>query len=315
MKKLKNISCWIVTEGMAGTENQCVGVAEALGVQADIHRVSLRQPWKTLSPWLGLESPYSFIPAPPRPPWPDILIASGRKSIAAARYIKRSSGGKTFCVYLQDPRIDPAGFDLVIAPQHDPLQGENVVKTVATPNRITKRRLQEAASAFPDLTEMPGPRVAVLIGGNSKAHRLTPFVMEHLCEQLAALPHSLMITTSRRTGSENEDILRHHMSGHHNAYIWDHQGENPYFAMLALADAILVTNDSASMLSEAATTGKPVYAVPLEGGAKRINALQSLLIAHGAVRVFDGAIESWDYEPLNDADKAAKAIEDAFTRR
>lgn len=312
MKKLQNISCWIITEGLAGTENQCIGVAEALGLTPQIHRISLRQPWKSLSPWLGFERAESFSPALPAPPWPDLLLVSGRKSIAAARYIKRASQGKTFCVYLQDPRIDPATFDLVIAPQHDPVAGDNVVKTLAAPNRITPARLQEEAAHFPDLQAMPAPRIAVLIGGNSKAHRLTPFIVQQLCDQLKPLQDSLMITTSRRTGAENEALLRQALSGHH-IYFWDHHGANPYFAMLGLADYILVTNDSASMLSEAASTGKPVYALPLEGGGKRIDALLKHLIDYGAVRLFDGKFEPWSYTPLNDAGKAAQVIEERFT--
>ena len=315
MQKLKNISCWIITEGMAGTENQCLGVAESLGVSAKILRVTLTQPWKSLSPWLGFEQAFTFSPRLPTSGWPDLLIVSGRKSIAAARYIKKQSHGKTFTVFIQDPRISPKEFDLVIAPEHDPVTGDNVVKTTAAPNRITSDKITQAANSFAALRDMPSPRIAVLIGGNSKAHRLTSFIVEKLCTHLAALTQSLMITTSRRTGAENEEMLRHHLSGHHNVYFWDHQGENPYFAMLALADIIMVTNDSASMLSEAATTGKPVYAIPLEGGGKRIDAMLSRLINRGAVRIFDGKIESWTYEPLNDADKAARAIEDAFTSR
>jgi mitochondrial fission protein ELM1 len=106
---------WIITEGLAGTENQCLGVAEALGVTPEIKRVSLKQPWKLLSPYLGFEKAASFAP-PLCGPWPDLLIASGRKSIAASRYIKKASGGKTFTVQIQDPRISLAHFDLVAVP-------------------------------------------------------------------------------------------------------------------------------------------------------------------------------------------------------
>ena len=102
----KNITCWVVTEGLAGTENQCLGVAEALGIVPEVKRIELRQPWKSLSPYLGFEQNWSFSPALTGP-WPDLLLASGRKSIAASRYIKKASGGKTFTVQIQDPRIFP----------------------------------------------------------------------------------------------------------------------------------------------------------------------------------------------------------------
>jgi mitochondrial fission protein ELM1 len=95
----KTLNSWIVTEGMIGTENQCLGVAEALGITPTVHRITLRQPWKTLSPYIGCEKANTFIP-PFEGPWPDLLIASGRKSIAASRYIKRMSEGKTFTVQM-----------------------------------------------------------------------------------------------------------------------------------------------------------------------------------------------------------------------
>src|SRR5262245_41653904 len=126
------ITCWIVTEGLAGTENQCLGVAEALGIMPEIKRIRLRQPWKSFSPFLGFEQNMTFSP-PLQPPWPDLLLASGRKSIAASRYIKKASGGRTFTVQIQDPRISPSYFDLVAVPEHDPARGENVIVTAASP--------------------------------------------------------------------------------------------------------------------------------------------------------------------------------------
>ena len=129
------ISCWIVTEGIAGTENQCLGVAEALGVTPTVKKIVLRQPWHTLSPWLGSESEWTFSPLGDslRAPWPDLVLAAGRKGIAAARYIRRMSGHRAFIAFLQDPRISPSQFDLVAVPAHDRLRGANVIVTAAAP--------------------------------------------------------------------------------------------------------------------------------------------------------------------------------------
>lgn len=92
---------------MAGTENQCLGVAEALGVSAEVKRITLHQPWKSFSPWLGFEHAGIFEPAL-SPPWPDLVIASGRKSIATSRYIRKASNGKTFTVQgLRTPPVSP----------------------------------------------------------------------------------------------------------------------------------------------------------------------------------------------------------------
>jgi mitochondrial fission protein ELM1 len=299
-------SCWIITEGLAGTENQCLGVAEALGLKAVIKRIALRQPWASLSPYLGFECAETFIPTLAAP-WPDLVIASGRKSIAASRYIKRMNGSKTFTVQIQDPRISPRYFDLVAVPLHDPTRGPNVITTTAAPNRIHANTLTEEKNKDQRFAHLKSPRVAVLVGGKSRAYSFTEQTMHALADQLRDLDAGLMITTSRRTGSQNESILKNALRTRDD-FFWDGQAPNPYFSMLAWADIILVTADSTSMLSEAATTGKPTYVIPLEGGTKRLMAMQKNLIATGALRVFDGNLEFWNYTPLNDAEKIATEI-------
>jgi mitochondrial fission protein ELM1 len=301
------MKCWIITEGLVGTENQCIGVAEALGVQPEIKRVNLRQPWKSFSPWLGFENQNSFDP-PLNGPWPDLLIASGRKSIAASRFIKKSSGGKTFTVQIQDPRICPTHFDLVALPAHDPTRGDNVLVTDASPNRITDEKLNAAHEKFRAFEKIKSPRVAVLIGGDSKSHSMPPQLATKLADQLKNLNAGLMVTTSRRTGEANTKILKDALEGNLDVFFWDGSGENPYFGMLAWADFIIVTEDSASMISDAATTGKPVYVVPLAGESKRLGKMIDTLSARKAIRLFEGKLERWSYDPLRDSAKIAAEI-------
>ncbi len=306
----KKINCWIVTEGIAGTENQCLGVAEALGIEATIHRVGLKQPWKALSPYLGFEQSGTF-ESKFEGPWPDLLIASGRKSIAASRYIKKASGGKTFTVQIQDPRISPKNFDLVAVPEHDPTRGGNVLVTKAAPNRITQEKLNKAHDDFAAFGQIKSPRVAVLIGGNSKDYKLTPAITQKLVDQLLKVNAGLMITASRRTGVENEEILRAAFENTDH-YIWGGVSDNPYFGLLAWADTIIVTADSASMLSEACTTGKPVYMIAMDKNAPqkvgRIDKLHQTLKKSGCLRDFEGQLAHWDYARLNDSELVANEI-------
>ena len=117
-----------------------------------------------------------------------------------------------------------------------------------------------------------------------------------------------MITASRRTGEENMAVLRDILKGRDNLYFWDGRGDNPYFGMLAWADTILVTADSASMLSEAVSTGKPVYMIPLEGGTKRFDIFHKNLLEKGCIREFNGTLDSWTYEPLRDAEQIGNII-------
>lgn len=306
----KSLQCWIVTEGMAGTENQCLGVADALGITPVVKRISLTQPWKTLSPWLGFECARTFAPRlEGHEAWPDLLLTAGRKSIAVSRYIKRQSGGKTFTVQLQDPRTSPSQFDLVAVPAHDPLRGDNVVVTKGAPNRITMERLAKARNDFaPLFAMMPSPRIAVMLGGNSKTHRMTETAMEELGGQLSKLDGSLMITASRRT-TEDQKLAFAKGLEDRPRWFWDGSGNNPYFGMLAWADYLMVTADSVSMLSDAATTGKPTYIIPMEGGSPRFDTFHEDLLKNNAARPFEGRLEHWSYAPYTDsADIAAEIL-------
>lgn len=308
-KSTKSPVVWVISEGLTGTENQCLGVAESLGVQAEVKRIKLSQPWAALSPWLGFECGATFCPQM-APPWPDLLIASGRKSIAASKYIKKMSGGRTFTVQIQDPRISPKHFDLVAVPQHDPTRGENVIVTTATPNRITAEKLEQAKNEFaPLFSTLPSPRIAVLVGGSTKNHKLQEQDLEKLVDTLATLSGqaSLMVTTSRRTGEYGTRLIQEKL-GKPDCYIWDGLSPNPYWGMLAWADYILATNDSTSMLSESASTGKPVYNIPLVPLSGRQLQLVENLKTHGAVRDWHGTPEDWSYPALNDAAYVAAQI-------
>ena len=155
------ITCWVVTDGKAGMENQCLGLAEALGLAPAIMRVKLRSPWRELSPFLRHGLRYAFSRAGNNfgPPWPDLLIATGRASIPASLYVRRASrkdglpspkrssgfaqaGARgTLVVQLQNPVIDPAYFDLVVVPRHDGLTGPNVMTTRGALHRVTAEML------------------------------------------------------------------------------------------------------------------------------------------------------------------------------
>lgn len=306
-------TCWIVTEtGLSGTLNQCLGVAEALDVAPEVKSIALRQPWKSLSPWLGLTRDWSFVP-PLEPPWPDLLIASGRKAAAAALHVKKHSGGRTFVVQIQDPRICARHFDLLAVPAHDPARGENVIVTTGAPNRVSAARLAQARKDFPELESFPGPRLAVLIGGSTRRVAMTSDVtvrlINHLKSFLKNSGGSILMTASRRTGPDNIALLRRDMTGDH-VYFWDEKGQNPYFGLLGWADAIAVTSDSVSMLSESCTTGKPVYMITLEGQTHRLEAFHQTLLDQNRVRPFTGQVETgWASPPLSDADIVAAEIQ------
>ncbi len=309
------LSCWVVTDGKVGMENQCVGLAQALGLTPAVKRVRLRTPWKQLSPFLlRIGNRWSLAADSDRldAPLPDLMIATGRHSVSSSLEVGRMSGGRTFRVQIQDPGIDPRHFDLVVVPQHDRLRGPNVVVTTGALHKVTAENLQAAAGRFADrLDHLPRPRLAVLVGGNSGVHRLTPEITERLADQLAATARAhdaaLLVTASRRTGADNEAVLRRRLAGLPGE-IWDGRGENPYLGYLAAADAVVVTADSVNMVCEACSTGKPVYIVELEGGSDKFRRFHRGLQASGMTRSFDGSLDRWTYQPLDDTRRVAEIL-------
>ncbi|WP_372398143.1 mitochondrial fission ELM1 family protein [Azospirillum sp. HJ39] len=311
---MQSLTCWVVSDGKAGMENQCIGLAEALGLTPVIKRVRLRTPWRQLTPYLRIGNRFAPSPEgdPVAPPWPDILIGTGRQSIPVSLAVRSLSGGRTFTIQTQDPVMNPHRFDLVVVPRHDKLRGDNVLVTRGALHRVTPAVLADAAARFaPRLAHLPHPRIAVLIGGDNGVYRLTPTIMGDVAERLANLTHShgagLMVTPSRRTGADNEAILRARLSGL-PAEVWDGSGENPYFAYLGLADAVVVTCDSVSMTSEACSTGKPVYVIEMEGGSPKFRAFHDGLYRDGITRRFDGTLDHWDYPPLDDRGTVAAEV-------
>ena len=303
-------------------ENQALGLAEALQRFLPSEITVVRVKWRKLFDKLpsALKAPWMLDPASddpfPKPgeAWPDVWIATGRATLPLSLMAKRRSGGKTFVVQTQDPRWRTGDYDLVVAPKHDGIEGANVLSITGSPHRISAERLAEGAKAFADrLPPLPHPRVAVLIGGKSRAHDLPEAHAAELADRIAAAVAtaggSLMLTFSRRTPEAAKAAMTARLS-HLPGLIWDGEGPNPYFAFLHDADHILVTEDSANMAAEAASTGRPVHILPMvpTKPADKFARLHADLRARGTARPFDGSLEGWSYEPLAETDRAARAI-------
>lgn len=307
-------TCWVVTDGKAGMESQCLGLAEALELTPLVKRVNLREPWRSLSPYLTLGLGHAFSQRDTLArPWPDILIATGRLSVPASLYVRRQSrkdGQSTFTVQIQDPVISPDNFDLVIAPMHDALKGANVITTIGALHRVTPDKLAREAdiAAFPTFSP---PRIGVLVGGANAAYAFGEDEAKGLGSQLRELGRrmgaSLLVTPSRRTGEGNIAALRSGLAGT-RSFVWDGTGENPYFGILGLSDFLIVTADSVNMISEACASGKPVYIYDLPGGSRKSRRFLDALLARGLVRRFSVPLEPFRGATLNEMDTVVKAI-------
>ncbi len=290
--------------------NQCLGLAHRMGLNPLEKVVRLRAPWKQLSPAvlrIGNQWAMTADSDPIAPPWPDVLIATGRHSVAASLLV-RAKSPRTFRIQIQDPGIRPSLFDLVVVPRHDRLRGANVLVSHGALHGLTPDLLAEAAArdgaAFQHL---PHPRIAVLVGGTNGAYRLETAEMTRLADDLAELARSgagLMVTASRRTGADNEALLRARLAGL-PAVMWDGGGANPYHAILGLADAVVVTCDSVNMVTEAAITGKPIHVVDLPGGSAKFTRFHQGMREAGLCRPFALPLQNWSYPHADDCGRVA----------
>ena len=304
---------WAVHDGKPGMASQALGLAEAVGKRAVEKRLAVRAPWRLLPPqfWLRPEAALGAAGDLLRPPWPDILVGCGRNSVAPALAAKRASRGVIFWVQIQDPRFAHDQVDLLVLPAHDAGEGANVFRTLGAVHRVTAERLAAEAGRFaPVLSGLPRPLVVVLLGGSNRAYRMTQARIAGFADQLAGLAKQgfgVAITPSRRTDPATIALLRTKLAGT-GAYFWNGTGDNPYFALLGTADAIIVTADSVSMVSEAAATGKPLHIVDLDGGSPKFARFHQALREAGIARPFAGTIESWHYAPPDDTARAAAEI-------
>jgi len=312
-----HLTIWAVSDGRVGIEAQVLGLAEAVARRRPADVLVKRLAWRT--PLARAAAPLVPFPrlllradSPIVPPWPDIWIGAGRASLPFSRRMRRWSGGKTFVVQTQDPRGRLADFDLVVPPAHDAASGPNVFSIVGAPNRMDPAAFgRELARFAARIDPLPHPRVALIVGGKSNSHDLPAELARELAAKVAAAVTqaggSLMVSFTRRTPLPAQAAMREGLAAA-PGWIWDGEGDNPYVAFLAAADAILVTEDSTNLATDAATTGKPIQVLPMSGGGRKFDRFHEDLRARGVARPFGGGFPVWSYPPLDETSRAAAEL-------
>jgi len=299
-----NPTCWAISDGAAGNERQATALAQALDLRARVVRIRVRQPWDFLAPRLAIGARSAVRDGDGRtlaPPWPDLAIGCGRRAALVTRALREWSGGHTFTVQILDPRIDTRAFDIVIAPQHDDVDGANVIHSIGALNPVDPRWLADARAEFARFAALPAPRTAVLIGATNRAQRLNGHYFDALLDRLgaqhAADGGSFLVSVSRRTTEDVVLKLRAAFAAFPGVFFGgDRDGENPYAGFLAWADRIVVTPDSVNMLSEACATGKPVCTFAPQPIAGKLAAFHRALRRSGHLRML-GEIASKPLPP------------------
>jgi mitochondrial fission protein ELM1 len=304
----------VVSDGRRGLDNQALGLAEAVAAHIDVecivasHHVAHRPSFAALpsSLQLAVRRKHDL-------PDADLVIGCGRQAIAPLIALRRSAAS-AFTVYVQDPRIEPSRFDLVVAPEHDGLSGPFVETMIGSPNRISRDAIIGGTlSHAARLTPLPMPRAMIAIGGPSKTHAMgAATIQSHLnaARDLIQKGYSLLITTSRRTPETAQKTWQSFAESRENIWLHTPQSDaaNPYFAFLGGADIILVTEDSTNMLTEACATGKQVYRLEMDGNPGKFQRLYDALETRCHVKLWDGFLEARPYPALDETSRVAQAI-------
>jgi len=333
---------WALVDGIVGSANQTRGVVAALkapslpgGLGASVLELRVdyarERLWDRVRKHVVLTTDTQARVMEAHPP-PRLVVSCGRRAGAAARWIAGAlharDGMRPRLLHIQDPRVGHAAFDLIAIPSHDRAvarlrRRSNVLVTVGAPHGLTRDRLTaEAAGWWDRVVPLPRPWITVLVGGDSGRRRLDGAVAATLARQASALAAraggSLLVTTSRRTRPDALAALRTGLrDSPHILHAWTPEGAgNPYLGFLGLADAVVVTGDSMSMLSEATTSGGPVYVFSPPGWARTPHArFHAALETAGAARPLaeDTPWAPWAGVEINPAGEIARAVQTLLT--
>ncbi|MGI9501665.1 MAG: mitochondrial fission ELM1 family protein [Geminicoccaceae bacterium] len=262
---------WTLTTDKAGDRRQINTLAAALGWPVLEKRLTFNPLYRISNLVLGASLRSLSLKASDSlgPPWPSLIIASGRRTVPVARWIRRQSDRQTKLVHIGRPWAPLKFFDLIIStPQYHLMNRPNVLINTTTLNRPDEADLAAAAERWrPRLADQARPLIAVLVGGNSKPLALNAATARELGRRASAmaadLGGSLAVTTSPRSSGTAVDALLDALPADSFRHRFGNGDDNPYLGLLALADRFIVTGDSASMLTEACYTGKPVHLFPL----------------------------------------------------
>jgi hypothetical protein len=306
-------------DGRAGNARQALALARALDADAGECLLLPSAPWRWLAPRVLPGASGAFgatfdevLAHPPR-----LAIGCGRQAALATRLL-RARGSQA--VQILDPRIDPRHWDLVVAPQHDGLRGENVIPMLGSLHPIDDLWLAQARRDAPSIAAQPAPHTVLLVGGPSKHVALCDAGFETLLQQLAQRTRdehgSFSAVASRRTPERWRAMLAK-LPGDLPGIRWrdDRDGENPYAGLLGHAQRIVCTPDSVNMLSEAAATLAPVFVWSAGIASGRLRLFLDALRTSDRVRDLDDALAPFAVEPLREtarvADEVRRRLSDA----
>ena len=309
MGKLKAL---LLTQGMHGMISQVEGMAKALNTEYSHKIVRLSFPWNLVPPKF---TPISEITLKDKTylnegETPDLIISCGRKSVIPSILFKKKNQ-KIFTIHIQDPKVGFKNFDAIIAPEHDNLSGDNVYSSKGAIHYITESEIKKAE---PYLTNKIKSQklVSLILGGPNKYYSFNKDqlieIFNEIKSKFISNGYKVIVIPSMRTPKISIELATKELSA--SGYVINSVDKQAYLSALALVDYVVVTCDSTSMISEAATSGKPIFVAHMKPKKNnyRFKKFYRLFNEMGITRDLGDQIESWTYNKFNEAERIATII-------
>ncbi len=306
MTKLKGI---LLTEGMHGMISQVEGLARALDIDFIHEKIELSSFWRFIPPKLTPVQNFVFKNKIEKNF--NIVISCGRKSVIPSIYLKKKFKNKIINIHIQDPKVSLKNFDFIVAPEHDEISGKNVLTTKGAIHYLRNEDLEENANYLkPKIIKEK--KVAFIVGGPNKYYNYNENFVDQIFYKIdnnfIKQGYQLIFIPSMRTPKKIIEKAQNYFSS--DEIIIDNIDKRAYLSALKLADYIVVTCDSTSMISEAAMTGKPIYVAHMKSIKEntRFKNFFTLFKSLNIIKDLENSVEEWQYKKLNETDKISGYI-------
>ena len=306
MTKLKGI---LLTEGMHGMISQVEGLAKALDLDFIHEKIELNNFWKLIPP--KITPAKSFVFKNKINEKFDIIISCGRKSVIPSIYLKKKFKNKIMNIHIQDPKVSLSNFDYIVAPEHDGLNGKNVLQSKGAIHYLRTEELNDNIGYLkPQIKKEK--IVSLIIGGPNKYYDFNESVIKEIFLKISKnfiyKGYQLIFIPSMRTPKKIIDLAKNYFDK--DQIIILEVDKKAYLSALKLSDYIVVTCDSTSMISEAAITGKPIYVAQMKPirNNYRFKKFFELFKSLNIIKNLNDSIEKWNYDKLNETDKISTYI-------
>ena len=312
MSKLKGL---LLTEGMHGMISQVEGLAKALDIEFIHQKVELNNFWRLIPP--KITPIQSFVFKNKIEKNFDIVISCGRKSVIPSIYLKKKFKNKIVNIHIQDPKVSLDKFDFIVAPEHDELKGENVITSKGAIHYLRNNELNENKNYLKNKINKK-KLVTFIVGGPNKYYDYKNTILDQIFLKIKnnfiSKDYQLIFIPSMRTPQNIIDKAKNYFD--EEQIIITDIDKRAYLSSLKLADYIIVTCDSTSMISEAAMTGKPIYVAQMSPIKRndRFKKFFELFKSLNIIKDLENSVEDWNYEKLNETDRISGYIKEKLKK-